>query len=63
MNVATANQSKSRVAEPARDYVTATIAGQLFGIPVLSVQDVLGAQRLTRIPLAQIGRASCRERV
>jgi purine-binding chemotaxis protein CheW len=52
MNVATANQSKSRVAEPARDYVTATIAGQLFGIPVLSVQDVLGAQRLTRIPLA-----------
>jgi purine-binding chemotaxis protein CheW len=52
MNVATVNQSKSRAAEPARDYVTATIAGQLFGIPVLSVQDVLGAQRLTRIPLA-----------
>ena len=52
MNVATVSQSKSRAAEPARDYVTATIAGQLFGIPVLSVQDVLGAQRLTRIPLA-----------
>lgn len=29
-----------------------TVAGQLFGIPVLQVQDVLGPQRLTRIPLA-----------
>ena len=52
MSVATQMSSKSRASEPARDYVTATIAGQLFGIPVLSVQDVLGAQRLTRIPLA-----------
>ena len=34
------------------DYVTMTIADQLFGIPVLSVQDVLGPQRITRIPLA-----------
>ncbi len=28
------------------------IAGQLFGIPVLQVQDVLGQQNVTRIPLA-----------
>jgi purine-binding chemotaxis protein CheW len=34
------------------DYVTMTIADQLFGIPVLQVQDVLGPQRITRIPLA-----------
>lgn len=34
------------------DYVTMMIAGQLFGIPVLQVQDVLGPQRITRIPLA-----------
>jgi len=34
------------------DYVTMTIAKQLFGIPVLQVQDVLGPQRITRIPLA-----------
>ena len=34
------------------DFVTMTIAGQLFGIPVLQVQDVLGHQRITRIPLA-----------
>ncbi|MBM3554406.1 MAG: chemotaxis protein CheW [Alphaproteobacteria bacterium] len=29
-----------------------TIAEQLFGVPVLSVQDVLGPQKITRIPLA-----------
>jgi purine-binding chemotaxis protein CheW len=35
-----------------QDFVTMTIADQLFGIPVLQVQDVLGNQRITRIPLA-----------
>lgn len=35
-----------------QDYVTMTIAGQLFGIPVLTVQDILGPQKITRIPLA-----------
>jgi purine-binding chemotaxis protein CheW len=35
-----------------QDFVTMTIADQLFGIPVLTVQDVLGSQRITRIPLA-----------
>lgn len=35
-----------------QDYVTMYIEGQLFGIPVLTVQDVLGPQRITRIPLA-----------
>ena len=42
-------------AEPAgetQDFVTMTIAGQLFGIPVLTVQDILGQQKITRIPLA-----------
>jgi purine-binding chemotaxis protein CheW len=28
------------------------IEGQMFGIPVLMVQDVLGPQKITRIPLA-----------
>ena len=36
----------------ANSFITMTIAGQLFGIPALFVQDVLGPQRLTRIPLA-----------
>lgn len=35
-----------------KEFVTVTIAGQRFGIPVLSVQDVLTEQRLTHIPLA-----------
>jgi purine-binding chemotaxis protein CheW len=34
------------------DFVTMTIADQLFGIPVLQVRDVLGPQRITRVPLA-----------
>nr|WP_243735542.1 chemotaxis protein CheW [Dongia mobilis] len=29
-----------------------TIADQLFGIPVLTVQDVLGPQNIARVPLA-----------
>lgn len=36
----------------ATDFVTATIAGQTFGIPVPAVRDVLAPQRMTRIPLA-----------
>lgn len=34
------------------DFVTFTIADQLFGIPVLKVQDVLSTHNITRIPLA-----------
>jgi len=34
------------------DFVTFTIANQLFGIPVLKVQDVLSSHNITRIPLA-----------
>lgn len=35
-----------------QQYVSITIDGQMFGIPVLIVHDVLGPQRITRIPLA-----------
>lgn len=38
--------------EPANGYLTMKVDGQLFGIPVLSVQDVLGAQEHTRVPKA-----------
>lgn len=38
--------------ENAQDYVTFTIAEQLFGIPVLQVQDVLAGGDITMIPLA-----------
>ncbi len=40
------------VAPETQDYVTMFIDGQMFGIQVLTVQDVLGPQKITRIPLA-----------
>ncbi len=35
-----------------RDFLTIIIAGQRFGIPILQVQDVLGEQTVTKVPLA-----------
>ena len=35
-----------------KEYVTALIGGQLFGLPILRVQDVFMPERLTRVPLA-----------
>jgi purine-binding chemotaxis protein CheW len=35
-----------------KEYVTAMIGGQLFGLPILRVQDVFMPERLTRVPLA-----------
>jgi|ERR1043166_3163259 purine-binding chemotaxis protein CheW len=34
------------------EYVTATIGGQLFGLPIARVQDVFMPDRLARVPLA-----------
>jgi len=34
------------------EYVTALIGGQLFGLPILRVQDVFAPERLTQVPLA-----------
>jgi purine-binding chemotaxis protein CheW len=34
------------------EYVTAMVAGQRFGLPILRVQDVFVPERLTRVPLA-----------
>jgi purine-binding chemotaxis protein CheW len=34
------------------EYVTATIGGQLFGLPISRVQDVFAPDRLTHVPLA-----------
>ncbi|MDI9350033.1 MAG: chemotaxis protein CheW [Candidatus Symbiobacter sp.] len=50
-------QSDAVKSAPAQSYdqnqfVTVLIAGQIFGIPVLDVHDVLGPQNITRIPLA-----------
>ena len=35
-----------------KEYVTAMVGGQLFGLPILRVQDVFMPERLTRVPLA-----------
>lgn len=35
-----------------RDYVTIMLDGQMLGIPVLAVHDVLNAQQITKIPMA-----------
>ena len=38
--------------EATSEYVTAMIGGQLFGLPILRVQDVFHPDRVTRVPLA-----------
>lgn len=38
--------------ETVREFVTATVGGQLFGLPIGRVQDVFVPVRLTRVPLA-----------
>lgn len=35
-----------------REFVTMNVGSQLCGIPVLQVHDVLGPQKITRVPLA-----------
>jgi purine-binding chemotaxis protein CheW len=42
----------SETAENVVEYVTATVGGQLFGLPISRVQDVFAPDRLTRVPLA-----------
>lgn len=51
--VTTTKRQSTELASPeTQDFVTMIIEGHLFGIPVLTVQDVLGVQKITRIPLA-----------
>jgi purine-binding chemotaxis protein CheW len=38
--------------ETMTEYVTATVAGQLFGLSIARVQDVFVLDRLTRVPLS-----------
>lgn len=48
----TTQRALREVSAETQDFVTMFIDRQMFGVPVLSVQDVLGPQRITRIPLA-----------
>jgi purine-binding chemotaxis protein CheW len=38
--------------EPSADYLTINLENQIFGIPVLHIQDVLGGVSVTKVPLA-----------
>ncbi|HRC26589.1 MAG TPA: chemotaxis protein CheW [Alphaproteobacteria bacterium] len=51
-NTARRGDDPSAASDRSSDYLTIVIAGQMFGIPVLQIQDVLGPQKVTRIPLA-----------
>ena len=53
MTIATAGRpGKETVPTGPGEFITITVGGQLFGIPVLSAQDVLHPQTIYRIPLA-----------
>ncbi len=51
MSTATATLTKEEYANN-RDLLTIMLGDQIFGIPVLQVQDVLGPQKITKVPLA-----------
>jgi purine-binding chemotaxis protein CheW len=46
------SESSQLVLGHRKDFLTINIDGQMFGIPILQVQDVLGEVKVTRIPLA-----------
>jgi purine-binding chemotaxis protein CheW len=52
MNAAPTSANAVHVFEAAEQYIAFTVEGQLFGAPVLDVQDVLSAQQITPIPMA-----------
>ncbi len=53
IDTASQNASETRARTgTTRDFLTLRINGQLFGIPILQVQDVLGEVHLSRVPLA-----------
>jgi len=47
-----AKVEKSVVSDASQMYVTVRLAGQLFGVPVKNVRDVLRQQKITPIPLS-----------
>lgn len=47
-----ASNAQQVISSNQKDFLTIDINGQMFGIPILQVQDVLGEIKVTRIPLA-----------
>ena len=50
-SVAERGASDGQIADE-KVFVTLTVAGQLCGVPALTVRDILGEQTITRIPMA-----------
>ena len=46
------NAAETMLAGGALEYITLTIADQLFGLPIGEVHEVFSVQRITRVPLA-----------
>ena len=51
-SVVTDIQNQHLMSADRKEFLTIKIDGQMFGIPILQVQDVLGEIKVTRIPLA-----------
>jgi len=47
-----ASETKSIRTGKTQDFLTIFVGGQMFGIPILQVQDVLGQTKVAKIPLA-----------
>ena len=47
------NDGHHVVMEGEQKYVTMTIAGQLFGVPIMQEEDIVEPDRITRVPLVQ----------
>ncbi|MCF4165030.1 chemotaxis protein CheW [Zavarzinia compransoris] len=43
---------KQGAAGDRRQFVTMTVAGQLFGLPILDVHDIVVPEKVTKVPLA-----------
>ena len=53
MRPAAVSRGGAIVADSAAEmFLTLTVAGQLCGVPVLAVRDILASQAITRVPLA-----------
>lgn len=50
--MAVENDGHHVVMEGEQQYVTMTIAGQLFGVPIMQVEDIVEPDRITMVPLA-----------
>ncbi len=62
----TRSRNANGPSDETEEFVTFTVAGQLFGIPVLQIQDVLSSYQITPIPLASpeiVGSLNLRGRV